>query len=73
MSKENPKQMKISDPSRVPQMPEGYYSGDKPNPNLKAFVEQHIKENPYDSETDDYNVLPFDKVIVFCCIVKSSS
>jgi hypothetical protein len=28
---------------RVPQMPEGYYSGDKPNPNLRAFVEQHIK------------------------------
>ena len=27
-------------------MPVGYYSGDKPNPNLQAFVEQHIKERP---------------------------
>jgi hypothetical protein len=27
-------------------MPVGYYSGDKPNPNLRAFVEQHIKERP---------------------------
>ncbi|MEI7449650.1 MAG: hypothetical protein WCJ75_08485 [Desulfomonile sp.] len=30
----------------IPQMLEGYYSGDKPNPNLRAFVEQHIKERP---------------------------
>jgi DNA modification methylase len=44
-------------------MPEGYYSGDKPNPNLRAFVEQHLKERPYDSETDDYNVPAFDKPI----------
>ncbi len=48
---------------KVPQMPEGYYSGDKPNPNLRAFVEQHIKERPYDPETDDYNVPAFDKPI----------
>lgn len=27
-------------------MPEGYESGDKPNPNLRAFVEQHIKDRP---------------------------
>jgi hypothetical protein len=27
-------------------MLEGYYSGDKLNPNLWAFVEQHIKERP---------------------------
>jgi DNA modification methylase len=47
----------------IPKMPEGYYSGDKPNPNLKAFVEEHIKENPYDPETDDYNVPAFDKSI----------
>jgi len=44
-------------------MPEGYYSGDKPNPNLRAFVEQHIKERPYDPETNDYDVLAFDKAI----------
>jgi len=47
----------------VPKMPEGYYSGDKPNPNLRAFVEQHIKERPYDPETDDYDVPAFDKPI----------
>lgn len=49
--------------SQVPKMPEGYYSGDKPNPNLKAFVEQHLKERPYNPETDDYNVPAFDKPI----------
>jgi len=49
---------------KVPQMPEGYYSGDKPNPNLRAFVEQHIKERPYDPETDDYEALPFNKPLV---------
>lgn len=48
---------------KVPQMPEGYYSGDKPNPNLRAFVEQHVKERPYDPETDDYDVPAFDKPI----------
>ncbi|MEQ8187754.1 MAG: DNA methyltransferase, partial [Candidatus Eremiobacterota bacterium] len=47
----------------IPKMPEGYYSGDKPNPNLKAFVEEHIKEKPYNPETDDYNVPAFDKPI----------
>lgn len=44
-------------------MPEGYYSGDKPNPNLRAFVEQHIKERPYAPETDDYDVPAFDRPI----------
>jgi len=47
----------------IPQMPEGYYSGDKPNPNLRAFVEQHLQERPYDPETDDYDVPAFDKSI----------
>jgi len=47
----------------VPKMPEGYYSGDKPNPNLRAFVEQYIKENPYDAEIDDYDVPAFDNPI----------
>jgi len=47
----------------VPKMPESYYSGDKPNPNLRAFVEQHIKDRPYDPETDDYDVPAFDKPI----------
>jgi DNA modification methylase len=48
---------------KVPKMPEGYYSGDKPNPNLRAFVEQHLKERPYGPETDDYDVPAFDKPI----------
>lgn len=47
----------------VPKMPEDYYSGDKPNPNLRAFVEAHLKEWPYDSATDDYAVPAFDKPI----------
>ena len=47
----------------IPKMPEGYYSGDKPNPNLKKFVEEHIKENPYNPETDNYEVPPFNKSI----------
>ena len=44
-------------------MPDGYYSGDKPNPNLRAFVEAHLKERPYDPATDDYNAPAFNKPI----------
>jgi DNA modification methylase len=44
----------------IPQMPEGYYSSD-PSPNLRRFVEEHA--TPYDPETDDYNVPPFDQPI----------
>lgn len=47
----------------VPKMPEGYYSGDKPNPNLRAFVEAHLRDKPYDPETDDYDVPAFDTPI----------
>jgi DNA modification methylase len=47
----------------VQRMPEGYYSGDRPNPNLRAFVEAHLRENPYDPETDDYDVPAFDRPI----------
>lgn len=49
--------------SEVPKMPDGYYSGDKPNPNLRAFVEQHLKDKPYNPETDNYDVPAFDKPI----------
>jgi adenine-specific DNA methylase len=49
--------------AKVPRMPEGYYSGDRPNPNLRKFVEDQLKERPYDSETDDYDVPAFDKPI----------
>lgn len=61
-TKENASQERLFK-NKVPEMSEGYYSGDKPNPNLRAFVEQHLKENPYDPETDDYNVPAFDKPI----------
>lgn len=47
----------------VPEMPNGYYSGDKPNPHLRAFVEQHIDERPYDATTDQYDAPVFDKPI----------
>jgi DNA modification methylase len=47
----------------VPKMPDGYYSGDKPNQNLRAFIEQHIKERPYNKETDNYDVPAFNKSI----------
>jgi len=47
----------------IPKMPEGYYSGDKPNPNLKKFVEDHTRGHPYDPVKDDYNVPAFDKPI----------
>lgn len=47
----------------VPKMPEGYYSGDQPNPNLRTFVEQHLQEKPYDAATDKYNVRAFDTPI----------
>ena len=47
----------------IPKMPEGYYSGDKPNPNLRKFVEDHMREHPYDPAKDDYNVPAFGKPI----------
>ena len=49
--------------STVPRMPEGYYSGDKPNPRLRAFVEQHLQEKPYDPVNDEYDIPAFDKAI----------
>lgn len=47
----------------VPKMPESHYSGDKPNPNLSDFVEQHIKSKPHDPSNDNYDVPAFDKPI----------
>ena len=47
----------------VPKMPDGYYSGDKPNPNLRAFMEAHLREKPYSPATDEYAVSAFDKPI----------
>lgn len=42
----------------VPKMPENHYAGDKPNPNLRAFVEECIEQNPFNAETDKYEVTP---------------
>ena len=45
----------------APKIPDGYYSGDKPNPNLRRFVEQSA--TPYDPDTDDYDVPAFNRPI----------
>lgn len=47
----------------IPQMPEGYYSRDKPNPNLRTSMEAHLQERPYDPETDKHDVLAFDQAM----------
>jgi DNA modification methylase len=47
----------------IPKMPEGYYSGDKLNPNLRKFGEDHLREHPYNPAKDDYNIPAFDKPI----------
>ncbi len=49
--------------AEVYSMPDGYYSGDQPNPNLRAFVEAHLAEHPYDPEDDDYDVPAFNTPI----------
>ncbi len=56
-----PKQSSFLKKRPIPQMPEGYYSGDQPNPNLRRFVAEHA--TPYDPAGDDYNVPPFDRPI----------
>jgi DNA modification methylase len=50
-------------PREVPRTRDGYYTGDKPNPHLRAFVEQHLNERPYDPGTDTYDVPAFDRPI----------
>jgi DNA modification methylase len=37
------------------------YSGDKPNPNLRDFVQEHSR--PYDPETDEYDASAFNQPI----------
>ena len=63
MAKKKPNRAQPSFPelSTVAKIPEGYYSGDKPNPNLRHFVEENA--TPYDPETDDYHVRAFNKPI----------
>ncbi len=59
-NKSSVNQLPLKPKKKIPQMPEGYYSSG-PNPNLRAFVEQHA--TPYDPATDAYAVLPFDRSI----------
>jgi DNA modification methylase len=59
-STNNARQLSLEPKKPVPKMPDGYYSSG-PNPNLRAFVEQHA--TPYDPATDTYDVPPFDKSI----------
>jgi hypothetical protein len=49
--------------SAVSMMPDGYYFDDTPNPNLRRFVESHLRENPYAPATDNYSVPAFEKPI----------
>ncbi|MBI5249933.1 MAG: hypothetical protein HY912_10610 [Desulfomonile tiedjei] len=39
------------------------YSGDKPNPHLRRFVEAHIKVRPFHLQEDKYDVPEFDRPI----------
>jgi hypothetical protein len=47
--------------TRAPKIPGDCYSGDKPKPNLRRFVEEHA--TPYDPEYDDYNAPAFNRPI----------
>jgi hypothetical protein len=60
-NKSNPGQRTFAAFGSTPAMPDGYCSGDKPNPNLRRFVEGHAR--PYDPDTDDYDVPGFDQPI----------
>jgi DNA modification methylase len=45
----------------VQAMPEGFYSGDQPNSNLRRFIEEHA--TPYVPEHDEYKAHAFTKAI----------
>jgi DNA modification methylase len=58
MAKKNPTNKTLFGPQNVaPTMPEGFYTGDQPNPNLRRFMEE--QGTPYDSAIDDYSVPAF--------------
>lgn len=38
----------------------GAYSGDQPNPNLRPFVEAHLRERPYEPASDHYEAPAFN-------------
>lgn len=39
-------------------LPEAYYSGEVPNPNLHTFIESHIKDKPFTLLNDNYEIQP---------------
>jgi DNA modification methylase len=59
--KPSPEQRGFASFAPAPKIPDGYYSGDKPNPNLRRFVEQNAA--PYDPDSDDYDVPAFNRPI----------
>src|SRR5271157_4760067 len=42
-------------------MPEGFYTGDQPNPHLRRFLDAHA--TPYNPESDEYAVRAFSQAI----------
>lgn len=61
--KRSKKSQKVVQKLPIPEMPDGYYSGDKPNMNLPKFIEEHLIDHSYDQNEDDYNIPAFDKAI----------
>lgn len=57
----NPGQGTFHSLGSVPSMPEGYYSGDQPNPTLRQFIESYGTR--FDSEADTYSVRSFSQSI----------
>lgn len=61
--KKTPNQLSLGVKKKTPKMPAGYYSSDKPNTNLRRFVDEHLEEHPYQPDKDEYDVSPFDEPI----------
>jgi len=60
-AKQAPGQSTFAAFGSVPSMPEGYYSGDRPNPDLRAFTVRH--GTPYEQSTDNYQTDAFQDAI----------
>jgi DNA modification methylase len=63
MARKNQKKGKqlFDSQDKTPAMPDGFYSGDQPNPNLRNFVESHA--TPFDPASDEYTVTAFNEPI----------
>src|ERR1035438_4915269 len=51
----------LQEPAHPP--PVGHYSGDKPNPTVREFVKEHLRQRPYNPAEDGYAVQPFNRAI----------